>query len=471
MPTPTTEQAHIIDRALNSPRPIMITAYAGTGKTTTLEMIQSAIPVRPCLYLAFGHRNAKEATGKMLSTTTIRTFNGFGHRVWANACAKNLSLSPRKTQDTLREIINEVRKADQGPLWDAYHEVVAGVARAKALGYIPEGHIKANKSLIKQSAFHARLEETPDDLVSDLIDAVLTRSIASAYKGLIDFNDQIYMPALFGGTYPQFPVVLVDEYQDLNPTNHAMIAKMTKSRLIAVGDEAQSIYAFRGAQAGGMANAIETYAMEPADLSVSFRCPQAIVEHAKWRVPNFKWSKSGGSVEQPTKLELGDIPDSAAIICRNNAPLLRAGLQLLATGRSISIAGSDIGPRLVGIMRKLGSTDLTRESTLAAVDDWLEDKLAKDSTTATDLADCMKVFAKAGANLGQAIGYAEHVFKQDGKLLLTSGHKAKGLEWDTVIHLDPDLCRNDEQDRNLRYVIQTRSAHRLIEVNSDAIQW
>ncbi len=45
------------------------------------------------------------------------------------------------------------------------------------------------------------------------------------------------------------------------------------------------------------------------------------------------------------------------------------------------------------------------------------------------------------------------------------------MEWDTVYHLDPWLCRDDEQDKNLRYVIQTRSADQAFEINSTDIRW
>lgn len=97
--------------------------------------------------------------------------------------------------------------------------------------------------------------------------------------------------------------------------------------------------------------------------------------------------------------------------------------------------------------------------------------MAKKSTTASDIADCMVVFASFGQTLGQAITYAEHLFKMQGTIQLSTGHKAKGLEWDTVYHLDPWLLSEHEQDLNLRYVITTRAKERLFEVNSLDIQW
>jgi hypothetical protein len=345
------------------------------------------------------------------------------------------------------------------------------VALAKALGYVPEGKYPNARRLISQTLFHSSLDESPDDLTSDLIDAVLIRSIRAAYSGSIDYNDQIYMPALFGGVYPQFPLIAVDEYQDLNPTNHAMLDKLVKHRLFGVGDPWQNIYGFRGAKSQGMAEAKEKFSMESCDLSTSFRCPQAIVENARWRVPHFKWIKDGGHVEILKQLLPVDIPDGSAIICRNNAPLFRTALHLLANRRSVSVAGSDIGPKLIATLKRLGDDDTSQDSLISAIDDWLAEKLAKESKTAEDTAECMKVFASFGATLGQAVSYAEHLFAQQGAIQLLTGHKSKGLEFKTVYHLDPWIIGEAEQELNLKYVINTRSEDRYYEINSLDIRW
>lgn len=468
---PTDEQLDIVSAATHTEDNLQINALAGTGKTTTLEMIQAEIKTKPILYLAFGAKIVKEAEKKFPSTTTIRTFNSMGHRVWAAGQAKNLVLNKAKSNDIYTGIINETPKAQQGILWDVKWDVINAVGLAKALGYIPEGKFPHAKPLISQAEFHASLEEPPDDLTSDLIDAVLTRSIKAAYEGLIDYNDQIYMPALFGGTFPRFPLVFVDEAQDLSPINHALLQRLVKHRLISVGDPWQNIYGFRGATAGGMQSLQAQYSMTEFDLSISFRCPEAVVRAARWRVPQFKWIKPGGEVGIIPKLDGRSIRDDATIICRNNAPLFRVALNLLSAGRSVSVAGSDIGPKLIAIMRKLGPGDLSQASTVAAIHDWLEEKLAKGSTTAQDLADCMLVFASFGPSLALAISYAEHLFAQKGTTRLLTGHKAKGLEFETVYFLDPWLLGADEQDLNLKYVIQTRSMNRLFEINSRDISW
>lgn len=478
--TPTDEQSAILTAGAATGN-LTIRALAGTGKSATLLLLERASKTKPILYLAFNKKiveaieykpsaKPEEAAKRVTSTTTVRTFNSIGHRIWAKAVNRNLTLNAKKVQEILRQIIEEVPRRDQGPLWDSYWPVVQGVALAKALGYVPEGKFPNAQRAISASAFHSSLEELPDDLITDLIDVTLTRSITAAYAGNIDFNDQVYMPALFGGTYPRFPLVMVDEAQDLNPVNHSLVNRLVKGRFINVGDPYQSIYGFRGAMHSGMDSLTRTFSCTTFPLSLSFRCPEAIVRNVHWRVPSFRWNKPGGSVETLETLSADAIPDGAVFLCRNNAPLFQLAMQLLSASRSVQVAGSDIGPKLIGILRRLGEEDMAQASVLSAIDDWLAERLAKGNTAAADLAGCMRVFAGHGANLGQAIRYAEHLFAQRGSIRLMTGHKAKGLEFPIVYHLDPFLCREEEQDLNLRYVIDTRAMDQLRYVNSAGVR-
>lgn len=469
---PTPEQFTILDNARGSTRNLVLNAYAGCGKTSTLEMLEPKVPQKPILYLVFNKRNALEAEKRMSSTTTVRTFNSLGHRIWAQHTGKTIRLNKDKTRDILRAIINETPKAHQAPLWESWSLIADSVRRAKVFGYIPDGAYTHAERLITSRHFLHSLDEVPDDLSAEVIDEVLRRSIAASYQGHIDYDDQIYMPALFGGNYPKFPLVLVDEAQDLSPVNHLMVDKLVQDRrLIIVGDPAQSIYAFRGAVEGGMDTLATKFSMFPLDLSVSFRCPRAIVEAARWRVPGFQWVKEGGHVEVLDKLDPDTVDDGATVLCRNNAPLFSMAMGMLGAGHGVSVAGLDIGARLLTTMRKLGDESLTRAQTEIAIDQWLAEKTARSSKTADDMAACMLVFVRRTQTLGTAIAYVEHLLKQNGRIQFLTGHKSKGLEFDIVYHLNPYLCRDDEQDRNLRYVIQTRSANRYYEINAEKIEW
>ena len=66
----------------------------------------------------------------------------------------------------------------------------------------------------------------------------------------------------------------------------------------------------------------------------------------------------------------------------------------------------------------------------------------------------------------------DKVFNTSGPIKLMTGHKAKGLEFDTVYHLDPWIIKDErgDQEKNLRYVIQTRAKEAYYEIDSKGIQ-
>jgi DNA helicase-2/ATP-dependent DNA helicase PcrA len=468
--TPTSEQEHILSLLSTTKSNLLINALAGSGKTSTLELIQNAA-TPPVLCLAFNRRIADTMAKRFRTTTTVRTLNGLGHRIWAAVCTNRLTLDPKKCQDLLREAIRALPKPTQGEAYEIFWDIITAIGLAKSLGYVPAGKFPNARRLIESDSFFASLDEVPSELFIDLLDEVLLASIKTAYAGNIDYNDQVYMPALFGGTYPQFPLVLVDEAQDLSPVNHEMLGHLTRSRIVAVGDPWQSIYGFRGAVQDGMGKLKIRFKMIEADLSVSFRCPKTIVRAAHWRVPHMKWIKEGGRVVRLRNPSASRFTDGSAIICRNNAPLFSCALRLLSSGRSVHVSGSEIGPKVIGIMKKLGEDSTPKEALLNAIESWREEKLAKESKSANDIADCMRVFATFGDDLGQAVAYAEHLFQQKGTITLLTGHKAKGLEWRTVYHLDPFLLGESEQELNLRYVILTRAMESYYEIETRALRW
>ena len=129
-----------------------------------------------------------------------------------------------------------------------------------------------------------------------------------------------------------------------------------QTRLLAVGDEHQSIYAFRGAATNSMALLKERFNMAEMPLSVSFRCPRSVVRNAWRRAPHMRWPDwaEEGTVTSLSEWGPDDIPDNAAIICRSNAPLLKCALALLKAKRGVNFVGTDLGPQLIRAMKKLG---------------------------------------------------------------------------------------------------------------------
>jgi superfamily I DNA/RNA helicase len=439
---PTQEQSDILDFTNSTSDNLMINALAGTGKSAMLKMIDKSNKIKPALYLVFNKRNQTEALeaqtdGEFAPTTAIKTFNGLGHGIWKASIAKEITLDKRKTQNLWKLKLDDLSFAERQEVWKEYPIVMDGVEKAKSLGYVPKSIKYTHRSLIDRETLHHCMDEQPNEYAAELIDDLLSESIRRAYIGLIDFNDQIYMPALFGGTFPKYPRIMVDEYQDQSPVNHVLLERLVKGRIIGVGDPFQNIYGFRGAKADGMSYAVSHYSMSELPLSISFRCPSEIVKSVHWHVPHFRWNEIGGEVHVAQIYEGSNIPDDVTVICRNNAPLLRLAFKLISAGRSVNVVGSDLGPRIVTIMKKLGSPMINKTMTLNAIDKWETERLAAGSRSAEDIADCMRVFAHHGDRLTTMISYAEHIFKQNGTISLITGHKAKGLEYDNVIFLDP----------------------------------
>ncbi len=99
----------------------------------------------------------------------------------------------------------------------------------------------------------------------------------------------------------------------------------------------------------------------------------------------------------------------------------------------------------------------------------------------TDRGECLLAVIDSGCrDAGELRQMLSKLFAREaGQVILSSGHRAKGLESDVVIHLDPFRIpsrfareaakhgddRQLKQENNLRYVIETRTKHTFIEAN------
>src|SRR5690606_286723 len=418
--TPTPEQQLIVTAASETKDNLLVSALAGAAKTSTLVLIAEALPRTEILCLAFNKKIQLEMQRRLPPNCKAKTLNGLGHGAWQRFIGRRLILNDSKVYDIVSGLINKLGDADKKFAFEKMSEIMQAVSAGKTAGYIPDRTVKriesrmpySLKPLMSDADFEAWLDEEPDELVLHLIEEASDLSIDKALDGEIDFNDQILMSTCFPAVFERFPLVLVDEAQDLSALNHAMLAKivpipkegrMASSRIIAVGDKCQSIYGFRGAHEDSMALLQQRYNMTELHLTVSFRCPQAVVKAARWRAPAMQWPEWAieGTVRHLREWTASDIPDNAAIICRNNAPLFRTAIKLLRLGRYPELMGNDIGKGLVKIMKKFGPTSMSQEEVFAAIEAWKEEKLAKSRAKGSiyDRAACMRVFAEQGDDL------------------------------------------------------------------------
>ncbi len=472
--TPTPEQVAIVEAATSTPNNLMIVALAGAAKTTTLRLIAEALPSTPILCLAFNKRIATAMQETLPANTRAMTLNGLGHRAWMSR-GKKITLDDKKTMRLVRERMKILDPDSRDALWDSMSDVLQCIRWMKVEGAAPEG-LPSCRPLCTFEEFFADYDEIFPEWLQDFMTSVLETSIEEALLGTIDFDDQIYMPTLFPAAFDPYPLVLVDEAQDMSPINHAMLRKIVKKRIIAVGDPNQSIYGFRGADTASIANLTRTFSMRELTLSTSFRCPKSVVREARWRAPKMAfpdWATEGEVRTLQTWTE-ADIPDESSILCRNNAPLFSCAINLLRAQRLPEVVGMDIGKKLVKTMTKLGPKETDQSSAIQALEMWAEGerKRVKSEERVNDQAACIRLFLEETSTLGEAIAFLEAILAKPGRIRLMSIHKSKGLEFDDVFILDRKIIKlSEDQDRNLLYVGITRAKRSLTYITSDGFMF
>lgn len=461
----TPEQSQIIS-TVSAGANTRVIALAGCAKSTTIRLAAQALPPgRKIAILAF-NKKIKDEMAKEISAPNIQIFtlNGLGHRAIQAASSKKLSLNDDKLYELCREA---------GTKGDDLQDLKALVQRAKREGIVPQG--SHGKGLVPDTdeAWGALANELDvDSQLTSLARDVLRKSNTLALKGEIDFDDQIYISTLVFGQYPRFDTVFVDEAQDLSPFNHLQLRKCARDQIVAVGDPHQAIYAWRGADSASMDNLL---ALRPdftdCTLSTTFRCPRAVVARQHAHVPLFTAGPNNveGAIHLPDGPWLPPPTPDAAVLCRNNAPLISLAFRLLRVGIPINYLGRDIGRELKRVVKKLDPQGRRNKDELIA----LANNAAQSDDDRSDKYLSLIAVLESAPSLEQALEFLT-TFRRNA-LVLSTGHRAKGLEWNQVYHMDPHLIPSRgaiakggaalQQERNLRYVIETRTKNELHLVN------
>ena len=311
----------------------------------------------------------------------------------------------------------------------------------------------------------------------------------------IDFDDMIYYPLLKDAVTPFYDWVLIDEAQDTNATRRLLALRMmkTNARLVAVGDKHQAIYGFTGADSNSL-DLIQSFTGAAyLPLSVSFRCPKLVVAEAQKHVSHIQAhpdAEDGIVRYLPSIYEvMAEAEKGDAILCRYNAPIVEMAYQFILNGKPAKIEGKDISSGLKALARKWNSTDFpTYKTRIATYLDKMVSKFKEDgkeyrAEALQDRVDCLRIIVDriqlkdrpVTGPIKDAVCYEiDAIFgdaeKQDTSncVLLSSIHKAKGMEWECVYYLTHVPSGRKMQDwekeceTNLLYVAATRSKHELV---------
>src|SRR5215211_8654714 len=237
--------------------PLLVVAGAGSGKTRVLTHrvahLISAHGIKPQEILAITFTN--KAAGEMRSRLE-GLLGGVARAIWIltfhAACGRMLRReAPRlgyRSNFTIYDSADQVRLTKQ-----CLEELERDPKR-----FVPRGiHAqisKAKNQLIGPEEYRSRVASFYDQTVADTYELYQRRLFGS---NAVDFDDLLMLTVDVLERFPEaqerwrkaFRYVLVDEYQDTNHAQYRLLQLLASEHrnLCAVGDQDQSIYAFRGA--------------------------------------------------------------------------------------------------------------------------------------------------------------------------------------------------------------------------------
>lgn len=478
---PSSYQAAIAEAVKSTRDNIVIRATAGSGKTRTLIFLISFIdPQASIIVLSFGKDIALNMQSKLIrgESKTIHSAGRVNIKNY-NPRMRNVSDSDDKLKLIARiyqdnfPLDNDKFKTLLPVIFKVVHALkdVLMTPSEKSLNWLMD-----NSDIIP--ALNGDF-----NFILDAVTWIYNESIKST--DLIDFSDMVYFTA--SGTIPakKYDYILVDETQDLNPAQIEFIKNILapNGRVIAVGDENQSIYAFRFADSEAMDKVIKGFNARVLPLSISYRNPRLHVEYINERFPAIKHECAPGAKDGILELDysyngmIKTADNGSLILCRNNAPLIKPCYALLSSGKKAIIKGRDIGQGIINLIDKIkmsyrsnSLTDLLRDLELYREKESAK-LLASNRTmqleSLNDGLDSIIAISDNAESIDGLIEKIANLFSDDSGegVVLSSIHKAKGLEAESVYWYKPELIPSKHaitdkaktQENNLAFVACTRS--------------
>ena len=276
--------------------PLLVSATAGSGKTTALarrvaQLVAAGVDPRRILAVTFSVKAAKEMTDRLVrigcNAVPIRTFHSLALTI-VRTERPELSAWMIDDKDRYRICVKDAvsfRYMD----WrhaDVTH-LLSYIARCKAAGASPSP--TDAKAVAIATAMYKRCPTSSRD-PSRCRQAYETAELIRHERQLLTFDDMLFEAwELFGRDdearnrwAARFDYVLQDECQDENTVQHELGAYLARDHrnYMVVGDVAQSIYGFRGADPGTMIEFEKEWGARVIAMNTNYRCASSIVDVA-----------------------------------------------------------------------------------------------------------------------------------------------------------------------------------------------
>lgn len=457
----------------------VIEAVAGSGKTTTLrELIKRILAKTPSASVIFLAFNKSIAEVLKAHGVNARTF----HSLTFGAVTRAKKVKTVNA-DKVRDLIDMRMGDDEARIYGPFVNKLVGLGKNSGIGCLMED-TEANWNDL---ATHHDMELEADQAVwgKALRYASELLQMSNAHASL-DFDDLLYLAVKDGLSLQKFDIVMVDEAQDTNAIQRAILRKIMHdgSRLFAVGDQGQAIYGFRGSDNNALDLIAEEFNAIRLPLTVSYRCPTSVIAHAKQYVSHIEAAPDApaGSVKsledqwKPTQFKANDL-----VLCRTTRPLISLAYQMLQARIPVRIMGKDIGVGLKSLIKRMNCNSI--DNLVVRIETWATrevekakaKKLDAKAEAIRDKADCILFLIKTLKEIKRTVPglyeVIDHLFSdQQNVTVLSTIHKAKGLEADRVYWLNSSACPakwarqewQKQQEINLCYVATTRAKKELV---------
>lgn len=465
---------------------LFVEAVAGSGKTTTIVEGCNRLPTTATrILLAFNKSIAEELKARGVPGST---FHAMGLNALRPHLPQGFKIEGNKCATIFRAIVAKDLQEDFADL-----PRLVSLGKNYGIGVFEDLANEADSWQAVIDEYDLGFDGPNIAKACDFAKRILT--ISNNDFATIDFDDMLYMPLLINVPFKTYNYVFVDEAQDLNGIQLEILRRMARhgvspARFIFVGDRHQAIYGFRGAGTDGVQRIISRFSCCTLPLSVSYRCPRAVVAYAQRYVPHIESAEGApvGSVTPAKPWSPDAFPAGSAILCRNTKPLIRAAYAFLRSGRRVQVLGRDIGAGFKALIKKARARD--REDLVAKLATMRDAEVSKARTlnqhrkaeAIEDKYESLFVIMDAVPDatpddLPKAID--ELFAQQPGAVQFATVHKAKGLEWPTVAILDFDRLMPSkfavdgwqlQQEYNLIYVAITRAKRDLLFINSNEME-
>lgn len=467
--TPTSEQGQAL-AGYRAGGHLLIEAAAGTGKTSTLQLLAEADTHRRILYLAYNAVTAQEARGRFPRHVTSVTAHAFAMK------------SLRTSTDPAVQAVLARLQAPRTPHTQIARQL--GIHTLMALGaerrpLQPNAQVGLARRTLTNWCYSADPTLTTAHVpVLEGVDADTAAQVAptlARYAQMLwadatsptgqlktDHDHYLKLFALRGGNWG-FDTIMLDEAQDSNAIVVGMLHEQERhgARLIIVGDRRQALYAWRGA-----VDCMDDFTISrTCQLTRSFRFGQPIADEAnKWLAALGTSMRLRGTSR--IRSTIGPVPNPDAVLCRTNAGAIETVIAELHAGRKVAVVGGGKDMRsLAEAAQELQTRGQTWHPDLLAFTSWQQVQDYVDHDGGTELATLVKLIDNHGAAAIIA-AIDQCVPEAAADVTVSTAHKAKGREWATVrVHSDfpaPDPETDaDPATLMLAYVTVTRARERL----------